>query len=157
MWQKVLKKSQAQRMHLDERPFVCKTCDKKFRQVFPFMKTFHHPFFMKFNNFNLSNIIKEHDRNIWNQVENLIRHNTVEHKRWNNSNVICAKKFPFSTVLKNYIELVHDKFKNFKCNLCDKSFAYNHQYEATNHKEGEREKFKCNLCGKELVKNNTSL
>ena len=48
-------------------------------------------------------------------------------------------------------------FKNFKCNLCDKSFAYNHQYEATNHKEGEREKFKCNLCGKELVKNNTSL
>ena len=52
--------------------------------------------------------------------------------------------------MKAHIKLVHDKTKDFKCNLCDKMYFYKFDLEyhisQTHEMNENRKTFKCNVC-----------
>lgn len=60
----------------------------------------------------------------------------------------CDRKFATATILKNHVEVIHQKLRKFHCDQCPKTFAYQHKLkEHMNVHRGIRDR-KCRFCGK---------
>ena len=51
---------------------------------------------------------------------------TVHDKQKNYKCEICGKKFGLKTNLNTHVKTVHEKQRNYKCKLCGKGFGFKH-------------------------------
>ena len=60
----------------------------------------------------------------------------------------CGKSLKSSTTLKNHIQAVHEKLRQFVCTICDKSFFDRGKLKFHQHKHSEVRNFHCDECGR---------
>lgn len=105
-------------IHSEERPFVCTSCGKKFKQL---------------NQLKYHEIIHKDP----NEVPSSFKEKQCE---------FCDRYFANSKSLKKHIKFVHDKFKPFICNICGHQTARKEMLQLHHRQHTGDKPFQCSYC-----------